>query len=185
MLSKPNIKSGFTLIELMIGIAIGGILLAIAIPSFSDLQKNNCLTTNANNLVTSLQTARSVAIKHNSDVTLTASNAGVSTNEWGTGWTITINEDRNGNGNLDTGEDYDGDGTLDASASVRVITLGCSLTTIDETGNNTTFTYGSDGFIDAGGTFNICDDRTGETGRQLTILSTGRPSIDSTGLTCG
>lgn len=183
MQSKSSFESGFTLIELMIGIAIGGVLLAVALPAYNDLQKSNCLTTNVNSLVTSLQIARSVAIKHNSDVTLTASNSGVSTNEWGTGWTVTINEDRNGNGSLDTGEDYDGDGALDASASVRVITLGCSLTTIDEAGDISSFTYGPNGFINAAGTLNVCDDRTGETGRQLTILSTGRPSIN-TGHTC-
>ncbi len=184
MLLKSNFQSGFTLIELMIGIAIGGVLLAIAIPSFSDLQKNNCLTASTNSFVTSLQLARSVAVKRNTDVTLTATDSSDNTNEWGSGWTITIDEDRNSNNTLDTGEDYDGNGALDSAASVRVVTLGCSLTTIDETGDDTAFTYGSDGFIDSGGTFNICDDRTGETGRQLDISATGRPSINS-GFTCG
>jgi hypothetical protein len=104
----------------------------------------------------------------------------VSSNEWGTGWTITINEDRNGNSTLDTGEDYDGDSTLDAAASVRVVTInGCANTTINETGNVTSFTYGADGFIDASGTFEVCDNRSNETGRQLTISTVGRPSTNS------
>ncbi|MCZ6804361.1 MAG: GspH/FimT family pseudopilin [Proteobacteria bacterium] len=137
MLLKSNFQSGFTLIELMIGIAIGGVLLAIAIPGFSDLQKNNCLTASTNSLVTSLQLARSIAIKRNTDVTLTANNSSTdaSDNEWGTGWVITIDEDRNGNDSLDTGEDYNGNAatvtTPESAALVRTVTLGCTLTKMD------------------------------------------------------
>ena len=41
------------------------------------------------------------------------------------------------------------------------------------------FVYESDGFIDAAGTFDVCDDRVEETGRQITISNTGRVNTNS------
>ncbi len=170
--------------ELMIGVVLAGVLMVIAIPGFNRLQQNNCMTVHANTLVTSLQLARSIAITKNAEVTLTASNTDAN-NEWGAGWRITLNEDRNGNGSLDAREDYNGDGALDTTATVRDVTLtGCLLTTIDEVSSpapvtRRIFSYAPNGFIDEPGVFNICDDRTGEIGRQLTVNPVGRPSINS------
>lgn len=163
-------QGAFTLLELMVALAIGAILAAFAIPNYQQMVKNNCLTTKNNNLVTSLQQARSEAIKRKSTVTLT-STAGTT---WGGGWNVTINEDRNGNGALDTNEDYDGDGVLDAAALMRTVAPSCALTTI--TGSAASFNYSGDGFINAAGTFTLCDDRVGETGRQISINAVGRPN---------
>ncbi len=178
-MNKINKISGFTIMELMIVVAIAGILVAVGIPSFRNLTKDNCLTTGTNLLVSSFQQARSEAVKRSTTLTITASNAGDNTNEWGNGWTVTINEDSDNDGVLDTGEDFDGDGTLDAAATFRVVTLSCTNTTMNETGNDTVFVYGSDGFIDAAGTFDVCDDRTGETGRQISINAVGRPNTET------
>ncbi len=56
-------ESGFTFMELMITLAVGSILLAVAVPSFQSLMTSNQLTATTNTLVFSLQTARSEAIK--------------------------------------------------------------------------------------------------------------------------
>ena len=163
--------TGFTLIEIMITIAIAGILAAVALPSFGNMKKNNCLTTSVNSLVSSLQRARSEAVKRRTNVTVAAVGG-----NWSNGWDITLDEDRNGNGTLDSGEDYDGDGVLDNAAVVQKTALSCGA---EISGTATSFVYGSDGFIDNPGTFEVCDDRPDETGKQLSISMTGRPDMDS------
>ena len=174
-----NKYTGFTLIELMLTITVAGILMAIALPSYTNMTKNNCLTTSVNSLVAALQRARSEAIKSRSDVTVSAKNG-----NWGTGWTVTLNEDRNGNGTKDAGEDYNGNGALDSSVVVLDTTLTCTATITEGSSPvKTSLTYGSNGFVqttsNTAGTFTVCDDRVAERGRQLTISITGRPNIDS------
>ena len=63
-------SGGFTIIELMVTLAVAAILLAIAIPSFNYLMVSNKLTTTANDIVTAVNTARITAIKRNTDVSV-------------------------------------------------------------------------------------------------------------------
>ncbi|WP_425601679.1 GspH/FimT family pseudopilin [Dyella subtropica] len=56
---------GFTLVELMVTLAVAAILMVIAIPSFQNLMLTNKLTSTANDIVVALNVARMEAIKHN------------------------------------------------------------------------------------------------------------------------
>lgn len=59
---------GFTLVELMVTVAVAAILVAIAIPSFKNITLSNRLSTTANEVVTAINAARMEAIKRNAPV---------------------------------------------------------------------------------------------------------------------
>lgn len=56
-------SSGFTMIELLITIAILGIIMAFAVPSFQTMIENNRVTSQANTLLSAINLARTEAIK--------------------------------------------------------------------------------------------------------------------------
>lgn len=62
--------AGFTMIELMITVALASILLAVAVPSFNQMIVSGRLTAQTNEMVAALSLARSEAIKRNANVTL-------------------------------------------------------------------------------------------------------------------
>lgn len=74
---------GFTLLELMVTIAVLAILTTIAIPNFRDLVQNNRVTTQANELVSALTFARTEAVKRGRNVVVTVAAANP-------GWTVTV-----------------------------------------------------------------------------------------------
>jgi type IV fimbrial biogenesis protein FimT len=89
--------AGFTLIELIVTVAIAAIVLAIAVPSFQETITSNRLTTFSNTLVASLNFARSEAIKQNRRVTLCSSADGLScaTGGYQQGWIVFIDSNNN------------------------------------------------------------------------------------------
>lgn len=85
-------RAGFSLVELMVVVAIAAILMGMAAPSFRELIQNQRLTTSANNLFAAINLARSEAIKRGARVDL-APVAG--TGEWNRGWAVFIDADMN------------------------------------------------------------------------------------------
>lgn len=74
---------GFTMMELMIVVAIVAMLAAIAAPSFRETLANSRVKTVATDIHLSLMRARSEAIKRNADVTVAAIGG-----DWTAGWTV-------------------------------------------------------------------------------------------------
>ena len=98
---KPN---GFTLMELMVTVAIAAIVMAIGIPSFQDIIRENRLTANTNTFVSSMNLARSEAIKSGRRVVLCISTGSTCTTSGGydQGWIVF--RDTNGDGQPNDGE---------------------------------------------------------------------------------
>ena len=152
-------NTGFTLIELMITVVLASVVISLGVPSFQALLRNNHLSTATNNFISSINVARSEAIKRREKISVTATNSSESANEWGKGgWTIKV---------VDGGE---------------VLKTIPAIQGIDITMNSTTgiveFEYSADGSVDNPDTLNVCAAGFAS-GRQITIITTGRVSVNS------
>jgi type IV fimbrial biogenesis protein FimT len=104
-MTSKNRAAGFTMMELVMVIAIAGLLAAIGIPSFKYVTASNRIATELNALVGDLQFARSEAVKEGLPVTVCASTDGIScanSSTWNTGWIVFA--DSNGNKAVDANE---------------------------------------------------------------------------------
>ena len=72
---------GFTLVELMITIAVAAILLAVAVPSFRTITLSSRLSTASNDVVAAFNTARLEAIKLNAHTQLCSDSASTNTSD--------------------------------------------------------------------------------------------------------
>ena len=86
---------GFTLLELMITLLIAGIILSIGVPSFRGVMQNQRMTSATNELVMSLNLAKSEAIKRVVYVSVCKSSNGVTCGDaatsWRDGWIVFAN----------------------------------------------------------------------------------------------
>jgi type IV fimbrial biogenesis protein FimT len=106
-IARPTGASGFTILELMIAVAVLAILMGIAVPSFTEMIRQNRLATQTNDLLTATAVARSEAVKRGARVTLCPANGDNSDcsdeAQWNTGWLV-ITDDGPNVGMLDDGE---------------------------------------------------------------------------------
>lgn len=105
---KCSREEGFTVAELMIGLAVAGITLTMGVPGFTDFVANQTQTTATNEIVTAMTLARSEAIKRNAYVTVCRSRDGVQcsggSDEWHNGWIVFANTSQDNAATLDADE---------------------------------------------------------------------------------
>ncbi len=172
--SRPRVNQfGFTLIELMVVVALVAILATLAIPSWTQMRTRNAIRTAVNDFNSSLQFARSEAVRINTPVTLCPSDDGVTCTEteFQNGWIVRTGPQAN-----------------DAAQLILQDTLPRTLIRIDATSAATRrFTYLPNGLPAsnfAGATVEVCP--TTPTFdymvRVLTINRTGRITLSSPGV---
>ncbi|MBH3408311.1 GspH/FimT family protein [Pseudomonas glycinae] len=89
-------QQGFSLVELLMGLAIGAIVLSLVSPALADLTESNRRQQAAQSLLDGIRNARSMAITRNQSVVIHGING-----DWGQGWRIIL--DLNGKGPADAG----------------------------------------------------------------------------------
>ena len=166
---------GLTLLELMIVLAIAGILIASSAPSFSTSIQNTRMVTQVNGLHASINLARSEAIKRNENVTVCRSSDSTScTGNWQDGWIVFVDLDDDGTVDDDGDETECEDGEDCVLRVYGVLSGGNSLTF-----SQANIIFGTDGIASSGatGTFTLCDSRGADKARGLIIGLSGRPRL--------
>lgn len=182
-------QAGFNILELMITMMIAGLVLGIGVPSFTQFIANSRMAGAANDLTTSIHTARTEAVKRRGTVTICASSNWSDANpdcDLGggtTGWIVFA--DVNGNVSVDGGD----------TVVLAHPPLNASLTFAFDDVSAPYIQFGGNGFPQtaAAGTpisnIQLCDERgdvsTGDdgsgnevaAGRWLQIGVTGRPQL--------
>ena len=85
---------GFTLIELMVTVALIALLSAVAVPNFVTFRRNSELTGITNNFLGALNAARSEGMKRNLNAMVVPAN---NDTDWSKGWIVFVDVDRSDN----------------------------------------------------------------------------------------
>jgi len=169
---QPSRRLGFTVIELLVTIAIAAIVMGLAVPSFNTAIKNNRLTAQVNMFIGALNLARSEAIKRNYNVAVCRSNDGVTCvnlDDWAQGWLVF--GDQNNNGIFDPGE----------APPLRIQDGAKPQITMTRTAGTVTslISYKPTGMNGKTGTIKVCDDRVEAVGKSIVFVTTGRVQVKS------
>lgn len=171
MLPRLHRQAGFTVTELLTTMAVVGISLSIAVPSFQTVVNNNRRATAVNQLSSSLHIARSEAITRNVQVTICQSADGDACDgaAWEDGWIYFT--------------DLDQDRVLDAGEQLLGGIPARPTLDIDSDDFASFFVYRPNGRImvntpaENSGQLTFCDDRGAEYARVLIINTSGYPRL--------
>lgn len=157
-------QRAFTLIEMMVVIAVAAILLMIAVPSYNDAVLSSKLNSYTTSLVASAHQARSEALKRNVPVRLCVSTNGAdcASGGWEQGW-IMVFTDKDGNTHVIHRED--------------AATVGFKIS-----GSVDTVAFQPTGVASTEATFTVCRaaPTAGNQERLVQLMPTGRVTTSKT-----
>jgi len=165
--------AGFSLVELLVTIAVLTILLGVAVPSFRDTSMDLRQTSRYNRLAGDLRFARLEGIRLGGDVTVCARATPTSCgDDWSRGWHVYLESEGGSTGEIDAGEEvlrsHSLGGGGGSSLAARAITRSTAL------GARTTIGFDSRGRTDwTLGTFVLCDERRAPEARALIVYGAG------------
>ena len=177
---NPISRSGFTLIELIATLAIGTILITVAVPAVSSMVEENRMVANIYEFVSQLNYSRSTAISSSNQVIFCKSSDGSSCDsdaDWNDGWIIFIDRDRN--------QQRDSDEPL-----LRMHAKSDSNLDYKAFGSDNHVAFQPSGVLKVGnGTFTFCPKRNTIQPRTVIVAKTGRIRIsrekaDGNPITC-
>lgn len=94
--SSPQAFRGFTVIELMVTVAVAVVMMAVAVPSMTAFSANNRVTAAKSAFASTVALARTEAARRGVQVFVKAEAGGNVGNEFAGGWSVYV--DTNGNG---------------------------------------------------------------------------------------
>ncbi|MDZ7662775.1 GspH/FimT family pseudopilin [Thiohalophilus sp.] len=158
---------GFTLLELIVVIAVASILLGLGVPSLGPFLSSERGVTRMNNLAASLALTRSEAIKRNQHVVLCKSPGGEYCQRkgasWHDGWIVFVDRDHDRRrGDDEPIIQHQGSGNVDQTLTYAAF------------GSRHYITYRPSGMTRTNGTFTLCDPRYPDNARALILMKTGR-----------
>lgn len=176
--SAPSrLPAGYTLVELLLVMAVAGVLLAMALPSMSGMLGTQRAASLATRFMASLHLARSEAIKRNGRAVVCKSSSGstcTTAGGWEQGWIVF--HDANNNAALDGGEHI----VLQHAGSASVIRLTGNL----PVSNYVSYASNGSAKLVSGafqaGTFTLCPlSASAIPARKIILSGTGRPRAQS------
>ncbi len=163
---------GFSLLELVITLAIAAIVVGVAAPSFSSMIQDNRLSSQSRDIISALNLARSEAIKRGTRVALckSANSSDCTTDgNWAQGWIVFVDGDE------DRARNDDDETILRVHGS-----LAGNNSLIGNRNVEDYIAYAPDGRSVQPGTLSLCDSRKdNDKGRAIRISFTGRVELSS------
>lgn len=141
--SRGYLSRGFSLVEVMVVVAIVAILASVAIPSFSVMMQKNRLSSAASALQVSLGLARSEAIKRGVDSVVTVA-ANTTAGTWANGWTVFV--DKTGTANNGVAPTADTTGAT-AVTRIEIVAAPTAPVSVSQTGTLNYFSFNGQGRV--------------------------------------